>query len=96
MISRLSVAAAAEARQPILDVSGVAGLRHFAVVDDVEARLQLPGDDEFDGARHLLIEGGRVERQPILTRKHELRELLGTRQAADVRREELSMTSHEC
>jgi hypothetical protein len=39
---------------------------HFRVV---EAHLQLPVDDELDGARHLLTESGRVERQPVLARE---------------------------
>ncbi len=62
VLEHIAVAAAAEAREPILDVSSIAGLRHLAVIDYVEACLQLPVDDEFDGARHLLIESGRVER----------------------------------
>jgi hypothetical protein len=35
---------------------------------DVEAHLQLPGDDELDGACYLLIESGQIERQPVLAR----------------------------
>jgi hypothetical protein len=86
VLEHVAVAAAAEACKPILDVSGITGLRHLAVVDDVEAHLQLPVDDELDGARHLALESGRVERQPILAREHELLELLRARQAADVGR----------
>jgi hypothetical protein len=96
VLEHVTVAAAAEACKPILDVSGITRLRHFAVVNDVEARLQLPVDDELDGARHLLIESGRVERQTVLPREHELLERLRTRQAADVGREEPSMVIHGC
>src|SRR5580658_8035834 len=88
VLEYVAVAAAAEARESVLDVSCIARLRHLAVVDDVEARLQLAGDDALDGVRHLLIESGRVERQPVLAREHELLELLRTRQAADVGRQE--------
>src|SRR5258705_8471823 len=84
VLEHVAVAAAAEARKPVLDVSGVTGLRHLAVIDDVEAHLQLAGDDELDRALHLLIESGQVERHPILAREHELFEFLRTRQAADV------------
>ena len=87
VLEHVAVAAAAEACKPILDVSGITGLRHLAVVNDVEARLQLPVDDKLDGARHLLIESGRVKRQTVLTREHESLELLSTWQAADVGRE---------
>ncbi len=61
----------AETPEPILDVSGVARLWHLAVVNDVEAGLQLPADAELYDMRHLAIEGGRVKRQPVLTREHE-------------------------
>src|ERR1700761_4677801 len=94
ILEHVTVAAAAETREPILDVSGVAGLRHLAVINDVQPRLELPVDDELDSARHPLVESGRVERQPVLPTEHELLELVRARQTADVSREESSMISH--
>jgi hypothetical protein len=76
VLEHVAVAAADEARQPILDVSGVTGFWHLAVVDDVEAHLQLPVNNALDCMSHLFIESGRVEGQSVLAREHELFELL--------------------
>ena len=42
-----TVAGAAEAVQPVLDVGRVARLRHLAVIDDVEAGVDIVNDGEM-------------------------------------------------
>ena len=48
------VAGAAEAVEPVLDVGGVARLRQFAVVDEVDAGVGLLADHLGDGLAHAL------------------------------------------
>jgi hypothetical protein len=45
----IGIALAAEAVEPVLDVGGIARLRLFAIVDDIEARTRLRRNDITDG-----------------------------------------------
>jgi len=70
--------------QAVLDVGRVARLGHLAVVDDVEAGVQLAGDDGADRLDDLVLQRRPVERDAILAGEHDLDQLLAAREAADV------------
>jgi hypothetical protein len=81
-------ALAAEAGQPVLDIGGVAGLAHLAVVEHVDARVRLPLHGLPHGRPHLAGEPGFVDGLARLLRQHERQELGRSRQAAGVRRQD--------
>jgi hypothetical protein len=76
------VAAATEAAQPILYIRRVARLAHFSVVDDVDARLDLPcyhfGHRRPDAA----LERFGIHGNALLARIHRTHQVVGPRQAA--------------
>jgi len=78
------VAAAAETVEPVLDVGRVARLRHFAVVDQIDAGLGLfayhLGDRIADARR----ERGRIDRHAFLLGVHHTDQVVRARQAAGV------------
>ena len=79
------VAGAAEAREPVLDVGGVARLRHLAVVDEVDAGLDLLPHDLGHRLAHALAECGRLDRHALLLGVHGADEIVGPRQGAGMR-----------
>jgi hypothetical protein len=83
-----SVAGAAEARQPVLHVGGVARLRHFTVVDDIDAGGDLLLHHLGDGGAHARGERGGVNRLASLLGVHHADEVVGPRQAAGMGGEE--------
>ena len=82
------VAGAAEAGEPVLDVGGVARLRHLAVVDDVDAGLDLLLDDLGHRRAHARGERRRIDRHALLLGVHHADEIVRPRQAAGVGGEE--------
>ena len=82
-----AVAGAAEARQPVLDVGGVARLRHLAVVDDVDAGLDLLADDLGHRRADRARRAPRLDRHAFLLGEHHADEVLRPRQAAGMRGE---------
>jgi hypothetical protein len=70
--------------QPIFDVGGVARLAHLAVVDDVDAGLDLLFDDCRHCRADARLERGRIDRHPLLLGEHRAHEIVGTRQAPGV------------
>ena len=81
------VAGAAEAVEPVLDIGGVARLRHLAVIDQVDAGGGLLADEFRDrgfdprGKRH------RVDRNAFLLGVHHFDEVFGPGKAAGMRRQ---------
>jgi hypothetical protein len=79
-----SIAASGETGQPVLDVGGVARLRHLAVVDEIDARVDLflyhLGNGRADPGRQC----GAVDRHPFLLGKHRPDQIIRPRQAAGV------------
>ncbi len=90
------VAGAAEAGEPILDIGGVARLRHFAVVDDIDAGRSLLahhlGDRRADARR----ERGGLDRHALLLGVHHADEIVRPRQAAGMGGEEALGAALHC
>jgi hypothetical protein len=76
------VAGAAESGKPILDVGGIARLRHLAVIDDVDAGFPLPGDDCGHRFANMTRQFGAVDRLPFLLGVHHADEVVRPRQTA--------------
>ncbi len=83
----------AEAVQPILDISGVARLSPFAVVDDVDPGLRLFRDRFVDGAAHALDLGGMIHGRAVFAGPHHLFQIVGPRQAADMGSQEAMLAA---
>ena len=79
---------AAETRETVLHVGGVARLAHFAVVDDVDARLGLPAHDVLHRRTHARGERIALHRHALLLGVHHAHQLFGARQAARMRGKE--------
>src|SRR6266849_4139231 len=77
-----SVPGAAEAGEAVLDVGGVAGLRHLAVVDDVDARPGLPAHDLLHRGANARAKRLVIDRHALLLGVHHAHEILRPRQAA--------------
>jgi hypothetical protein len=82
------VAGAAEPVEPVLHVGGVARLRHFPVVDDVDAGLALLADHLGDGGANAPSQRRAVDRHALLLGIHHAHEIVRPRQAAGVGGEE--------
>src|SRR2546425_6545069 len=82
------VALAAEAVQPVLDVGRVARLAHLAVVDDVEAALDLAPHDLVHRRADTRGQRYRVHRHALLAREHRPDQVGRPGQAAGVRGQE--------
>ncbi len=76
-----SISGAAETREAILHVGGVAGLRHLAVVHDVHARPGLLVHDVLDGRADARSECGVIDRHALFLGVHHAYEILRPRQA---------------
>ena len=79
------VAGAAEAVEPVLDVGRVARLRHFAVVDQVDAGLGLLADHLCDRRAHARGQRRAIDRHAFLLGVHHADQVVRPRQAAGVR-----------
>ena len=79
---------AGEAAQPVLDIGGVTDLARLAVAHHVESESDLLAHDLIDGAGHGLLELRGIERLPLLLGHQQVHDVLGARQAADVRRQD--------
>ena len=89
------LARAAEPREAILHVGGVARLAELAVVDHVHARVRLLPHDLGHRGPGAGGEGGAVDRHPFLPGEHRPHQVVGPRQAAGVRGEEpIATLSH--
>src|SRR5262249_47427744 len=73
-----------EAGEALVDVRDEAGFPHLAVVDDVDAELDLLGDDGFHGGADARREAGGVVRLAFSLGLDELQQVGGTGQAARV------------
>ena len=73
-----------DAAQAVLDVGGAAWLAEVAVVDDVDARIELPADDLADGVADLARESGCVDSDPLLLGEHRADQGRRAQQAAGV------------
>ena len=78
------VAGAAEAVEPVLDVGGVARLRHFAVVDEVDAGIGLLPDHLGDRRAHARGQRRAIDRHAFLLGVHHPDQIVRPRQAAGV------------
>ena len=76
------IAGAAEAGEPILDVGGIARLRHLAVVDEVDAGLGLLLHHLGDRRAHARRQRRAVDRHALLLGVHHPDEVVRSRQAA--------------
>ena len=73
-----------EAAEPLIDVSDEARLGVFAVVDDVDAELDLLADDLLDRARKPCAAGRLVDRLALLARQQSVEQVGRSRQRAGV------------
>ena len=78
------VAGAAEAVQAVLDVGGVARLRQFAVVDEIDAGLGLLADHLGHRRAHACGQRRAIDRHAFLLGVHHPDQIVGPRQAAGV------------
>ncbi len=76
------VAFAAEAAQSILDVGGVTRLAHFAVVDDIDARIDLLADHLIHRGCDATFERLRVHRHALFLGEHRPDQVFRAGQAA--------------
>ena len=76
------IAGAAEAGQPILDVGGIAGLGHLAVVDEIDAGFELFLHHLGHGPTHALGQSRRIDRHALLLGIHHADQIVRSRQAA--------------
>ena len=76
------MALAAEPVEPVLDVGGVARLRHLAVVDDVDTGIGLVTDDIGHRLGDTGAEGGCLDRHALLLGEHGAHQIFRARQAA--------------
>ena len=81
------VARAAEAHEPVLDVGGIARLRHFAVVDDVDAGIDLLAHHLSHRCAHARGERVALDRHALLLGVHQPDQIVGPRQAAGMSRQ---------
>ena len=79
-----SVPGSAETGETVLDIGGVAGLRHLAVVDDVDARPGLLVHDLLHRGANARAERLVIDRHALLLGVHHAHEILRPRQAAGV------------
>ena len=90
------VAGAAEAREPIFHIGGVARLRHFAVVDVVDAGVGLLLHHLRHRFAHARVERGAIDRHALFLGVHHADEVVRPRQAAGVGGQEaLGAASHD-
>ena len=82
------VAGAGEPGQAVLGVGGVGRLAHLAVVDDVDAGLDLLADNLGHRGADARGQGGGIHRHAFLFGEHRPDQILRTRKAAGVRRQE--------
>ena len=82
------VAGAAEAGEPVLDVGGIARLRHLAVVDEIDAGLDLLAHHLGDRRAHARRQRRAIDRHALLLGVHHPDEVVGPRQAAGMGGEE--------
>src|SRR5690606_13502539 len=75
---------AAEARQPVLDVGRVAGLRHLAIADDADPGPFLALDHVSRRTLDRLVECALVDRLAALAGEHQREQVVGARQAPRV------------
>jgi hypothetical protein len=87
VVEHVAVLAATEAVEAILDVRGVTRLRHFTVVDDVDADVDLLLDDVAHFLLHALVERGFVDGHAVFFCPHHQGEVFGAREAADMGRQ---------
>src|SRR5262249_20731034 len=83
-----SVAGAAEAGEPVLDVGGVAWLRHLAVVNEIDAGFDLLRHHLGHRRAHARGERDRIDRHAFFLGEHHADEVGGPWQAAGVGGEE--------
>ena len=76
------VAGAAETVEPVLDVGGIARLRHFPVIDEVDAGRRLLLHHLRHGGAHARGQSLRLDRDAFLLGVHHADEIVGPRQAA--------------
>ena len=73
-----------EAAKAFVDVGDEARLAELAVIDDVDAEINLRADDLGDRGAQARGVRLRVDRLSLLPRLHDIEQIGGTRQAADV------------
>jgi len=79
------MALAAEAREAVLDVGGIARLAHLAVAHHVDARRPLPFHDLPHGTVSARLQACLVYRLAFRLAEHHLDEVVRPRQAPGVR-----------
>ena len=85
---RERMALSAEAAQPVLHVGGVARLAHLAVVDEIDAGLDLTTHHRGHRGPDAGVERGGIHRHALLLGVHRADEIGRARQTPGVRREE--------
>ena len=78
--------------QAVGDISGIAGLRHLPVIDDVDADRSLAADDVDDRLAHQPVERVLVIRLALILAHQHLPQLGRARQAADMGRQDAVLT----
>jgi hypothetical protein len=76
------ITGAAEPVEPVLDVGGVARLRHFSIVDQIDARIGLFSDDLGDRRFHPCRQGICVHGDTFLFGVHRPDKVIRPRQTA--------------
>src|SRR5262245_38244655 len=90
---RWGLALAPEAVQPILDVGGIARLRHLSVVDHIDPGSRLAAHDLGDSFANAPGKRFGLHRDSFLFREHHADQIFGTRQAARMRGQEAVITA---
>src|SRR5690606_33374332 len=85
---RAEIGADLEAADSLEDVRRPARFAVLAVVDDIEANIDLPPDDVLDGARGL-----RVDEMPVVASSLQLDERLRPHEAAGMSRQDAFLAS---
>ena len=81
------IALAPESGEPVLDIGRIARLAHFAVIDDIDTGARLKRNHLGNRRLHPRRQSIAVDRDTFFLGIHDLDEIFGARQAADMGRE---------
>jgi hypothetical protein len=89
-----AIAGAAKAVEAVFDVGGIAGLGHLTIIDDVDAGGDLLARDISHRFSDLGFQGDLIERDAVLAGEHDLHQLFGARQTANVGGQKTLVAGH--
>ncbi len=85
-----------KARKAVGDIGRIAGLRHFAVIDDVDADRSLAADDVEHGLTHHPVEFALIKGFALILAHQHLPQFGRPRQAADMGRQDTVLARLHC